>query len=104
LNILLVPCHPVLHLRRRADAYAASPTDRAFAKSIVGHVRGGLGMANVVPAPFRAASRSRPFADFSATAAVMNPDVKKRAISRLRCNSLGVARRPGRRADADQKT
>ena len=76
---VLVPRHPVLHLRRRADAAtAASPTSIvAFAKSLVGHVRGGLGMSNVVACTLFGGVSGSPVADVSAMGAVMIPMMKK---------------------------
>lgn len=49
----------------------------AFAKSIVGHVRGGLGMANVVACTLFGGVSGSPVADVSATGAVMIPMMKK---------------------------
>ena len=48
-----------------------------FAKSIVGHVRGGLGMANVVACTLFGGVSGSPVADVSATGAVMIPMMKK---------------------------
>ena len=76
---LLVPRHPVLHLHRRADAAtAASPTRScASPSSLVGHVRGGLGMANVVACTLFGGVSGSPVADVSAMGAVMIPMMKK---------------------------
>src|SRR5215208_1235454 len=49
----------------------------AFAKSLVGHVRGGLGMANVVACTLFGGVSGSPVADVSATGAVMIPMMKK---------------------------
>ena len=49
----------------------------SFAKSIVGHVRGGLGMANVVACTLFGGVSGSPVADVSATGAVMIPMMKK---------------------------
>lgn len=49
----------------------------AFAKSIAGHVRGGLGMANVVACTLFGGVSGSPVADVSATGAVMIPMMKK---------------------------
>ena len=48
-----------------------------FARSIVGHVRGGLGMANVVACTLFGGVSGSPVADVSATGAVMIPMMKK---------------------------
>lgn len=49
----------------------------AFAKSLIGHVRGGLGMANVVACTLFGGVSGSPVADVSATGAVMIPMMKK---------------------------
>jgi len=49
----------------------------AFAKSLVGHVRGGLGMANVVACTLFGGVSGSPVADVSAMGAVMIPMMKK---------------------------
>jgi tripartite ATP-independent transporter DctM subunit len=49
----------------------------AFAKALVGHVRGGLGMANVVACTLFGGVSGSPVADVSATGAVMIPMMKK---------------------------
>src|SRR3954453_4950748 len=49
----------------------------AFAKSLVGHVRGGLGMANVVACTLFGGVSGSPGADVSATGAVMIPMMKR---------------------------
>ena len=57
---------------------AASPTRSwRFAKSLVGHVRGGLGMANVVACTLFGGVSGSPVADVSAMGAVMIPMMKK---------------------------
>jgi len=48
-----------------------------FAKAVVGHVRGGLGMANVVACTLFGGVSGSPVADVSATGAVMIPMMKK---------------------------
>ena len=48
-----------------------------FAKSLVGHVRGGLGMANVVASTLFGGVSGSPVADVSAMGAVMIPMMKK---------------------------
>src|SRR5206468_4060506 len=48
-----------------------------FAKSIVGHVRGGLGMSNVVACTLFGGVSGSPVADVSAMGAVMIPMMKK---------------------------
>jgi tripartite ATP-independent transporter DctM subunit len=49
----------------------------SFAKSMIGHVRGGLGMANVVACTLFGGVSGSPVADVSATGAVMIPMMKK---------------------------
>ena len=49
----------------------------AFAKSLIGHVRGGLGMANVVACTLFGGVSGSPVADVSAMGAVMIPMMKK---------------------------
>jgi len=49
----------------------------AFAKSLVGHVRGGLGMANVVACTLFGGVSGSPVADVSAMGAVMIPMMKR---------------------------
>src|SRR5438045_7562959 len=49
----------------------------AFAKSLVGHVRGGLGMANVVACTLFGGVSGSPVADVSAMGSVMIPMMKK---------------------------
>ena len=49
----------------------------AFAKSLVGHVRGGLGMSNVVACTLFGGVSGSPVADVSAMGAVMIPMMKK---------------------------
>ena len=68
----------------------------AFAKSIVGHVRGGLGMANVVACTLFGGVSGSPVADVSATGAVMNcvPGFWSRA---LKLKSITRSRRTGRK-------
>ncbi len=48
-----------------------------FAKSLVGHVRGGLGMSNVVACTLFGGVSGSPVADVSAMGAVMIPMMKK---------------------------
>jgi tripartite ATP-independent transporter DctM subunit len=48
-----------------------------FAKSVVGHVRGGLGMSNVVACTLFGGVSGSPVADVSAMGAVMIPMMKK---------------------------
>lgn len=49
----------------------------AFAKSLIGHVRGGLGMANVVACTLFGGVSGSPVADVSAMGSVMIPMMKK---------------------------
>ena len=49
----------------------------AFAKSLVGHIRGGLGMSNVVACTLFGGVSGSPVADVSAMGAVMIPMMKK---------------------------
>src|SRR5947208_16743959 len=49
----------------------------AFAKSAVGHIRGGLGMSNVVACTLFGGVSGSPVADVSAMGAVMIPMMKK---------------------------
>ena len=49
----------------------------AFAKNLVGHIRGGLGMANVVSCTLFAGVSGSPVADVSAMGAVMIPMMKR---------------------------
>src|SRR5437879_973438 len=49
----------------------------AFAKNLVGHVRGGLGMSNVVACTLFGGVSGSPVADVSAMGAVMIPMMKK---------------------------
>ncbi len=49
----------------------------SFARNLVGHVRGGLGMANVVACTLFGGVSGSPVADVSATGAVMIPMMKK---------------------------
>ena len=49
----------------------------AFAKNLVGHIRGGLGMANVVSCTLFGGVSGSPVADVSAMGAVMIPMMKK---------------------------
>ena len=76
---VLVPRDPVLHLRRRADAAtAASPTRSSTSpRSLVGHVRGGLGMSNVIACTLFGGISGSPVADVSAMGSVMIPMMKK---------------------------
>ena len=73
-----------------------------FAKSLVGHVRGGLGMANVVACTLFGGVSGSPVADVSAMGAVMIPMMKKEGYRRRLRRQRDDARGAGRRADADQ--
>ena len=76
---VLVPRDSVLHLRRRAHALRRhrATASSTFAKSLVGHIRGGLGMSNVVACTLFGGVSGSPVADVSAMGAVMIPMMKK---------------------------
>ena len=54
----------------------------AFAKSLVGHIRGGLGMSNVVACTLFGGVSGSPVADVSAMGAVMIPMMKREGLRR----------------------
>ena len=74
----------------------------ALAKNLVGHVRGGLGMSNVVACTLFGGVSGSPVADVSAMGAVMIPMMKKEGYDADYAVNVDHARRAGRRADADQ--
>ena len=74
----------------------------AFAKSLVGHVRGGLGMSNVVACTLFGGVSGSPVADVSAMGAVMIPMMKKEGYDADYAVNVTHARGARRRADADQ--
>ena len=76
----------------------------AFAKSLVGHIRGGLGMSNVVACTLFGGVSGSPVADVSAMGAVMIPMMKREGYARRLRGQRDDARGAGRRADADVAT
>ena len=71
-----------------------------FAKSLVGHIRGGLGMSNVVACTLFGGVSGSPVADVSAMGAVMIPMMKREGYARRLRGQRHDARVAGRRADA----
>ncbi len=73
-----------------------------FAKNLVGHVRGGLGMSNVVACTLFGGISGSPVADVSAMGSVMIPMMKKEGYDADYAVNVTDACVAGRRADADQ--
>ena len=76
---LLADGHPVLHLCRRPDG-ARRHRQRivAFAGSLVGHVRGGLGQVNIVAATLFGGISGSAVAEAAAVGGLMIPQMKAR--------------------------
>ena len=73
-----------------------------LAKNLVGHIRGGLGMSNVVACTLFGGVSGSPVADVSAMGAVMIPMMKKEGLRHRLRRQRHHPRLAGRRADADQ--
>ena len=75
---VLVPGDPVLHLRRRDhDVRRRRRPHRRLRQALAGHVRGGLGMTNVLACTLFGGVSGSPVADVSAMGAVLIPQMKK---------------------------
>ena len=72
-----------------------------FAKNLVGHIRGGLGMSNVVACTLFGGVSGSPVADVSAMGSVMIPMMKREGYARRLRGQRHDPRLAGRRADAD---
>ncbi len=80
------------------------PHRRASPTASMGHVRGGLGMSNVVACTLFGGVAGSPLADVSAMGAVMIPLMKKEGYHADYAVNVTTHAALGGRADADQRT